>query len=59
MDSTPNCKKCIHCHWDEQWKENICDKWKQAVYKGDEALACKFFEKRSGNDGRERKTTNA
>lgn len=53
MDSTPNCKKCIHCHWDEQWKENICDKWKQAVYKGDEALACKFFEKRSGNDGRD------
>ena len=47
MDQTPNCKKCIHCHWDELWEEWICDKWMQAVYKGDEALACKFFKERS------------
>lgn len=47
MDQTTNCKKCIHCYYDELWEEWICDKYKRAIYSGDEALACKVFEKRS------------
>lgn len=49
MDQTPNCRKCAHCYYDEQWREDICDKDKRAIFKGEEALSCRNFKEREGN----------
>ena len=49
MDQTPNCRKCTHCYYDEQWREDICDKDKRAIYSGEEALSCRHFKEREAN----------
>lgn len=50
MDQTPNCRKCAHCLWDEQWEEYICDECKHVVYKGNDFATCNQFKERGKED---------
>lgn len=48
MDQTPNCRKCIHCYYDELWKEWICNKRRHAIYEFNQWATCKSYDERSG-----------
>ena len=47
MEDTPNCKKCIHCQFDEQWKEYICMTTKYTISDINQLAVCKKYEERS------------
>lgn len=46
MEQTPNCKKCIHCYWDDQWKEWICNKDKYTISNLNELAICPAYKDR-------------